>query len=195
MILIIDNGSTLIREGKRFLKENNVSFKSISHSTQLSEELLKQAKGIILTGGNGSPFEPLNLTPNFVALMNAKVPILGVCLGYEIIAALHLGKIERLPKQIKRMKTVTITKDPLFQGLPRDIELRASHKFHVATVPKGFEVLARSESCPIEAIKHKTKPIYGFQCHPEASGAHGEIIMRNFLKLCKMPIPLANPRK
>ena len=51
-------------------------------------------------------------------------------------------------------------------------------------MPKDFIKLGESETCEIEIIRHKDKPIYGFQSHPEVSGINGLLLIRNFLNMC-----------
>ena len=58
--------------------------------------------------------------------------------------------------------------------------------FHVSELPVSFESLTTSDTCVNEIIRHKKKPIYGFQSHPEASGEDGMLMVKNFLKICKI---------
>jgi GMP synthase (glutamine-hydrolysing) len=188
MLLIIDNQSSFIKKFKRnFLSEQNIEYRFVDHNEPLVLKEEENVEGIILSGGKGSPYEPLNLTTDFVALMNYDVPTLGVCLGYEIIAVAHLGRIKKLEKYNQRLETVKITRmdDPIFQGLISDeVTLRKQHSFKVSKLPKDFINLGESETCEIEIIRHKDKPIYGFQSHPEVSGVNGLLIIRNFLNMC-----------
>jgi GMP synthase-like glutamine amidotransferase len=150
-----------------------------------------EVKGVILSGGTGNPYEPLNLTSNFVALMNFDVPTIGFCLGYEIIAVTHFARIRKLPAYQNRKEMVTITapEDPLFAGLTKtEIPLREKHRYHVPKVATPLECIGHSKICPVEIIRHQSKPIYGFQSHPEVSGPDGHRIMCNFLKMCGLPV-------
>jgi len=188
MLLIIDNQSSFIKKFKRnFLSEQNIEYRFVDHNEPLVLKEEEKVEGIILSGGKGSPYEPLNLTTDFVALMNYDVPTLGVCLGYEIIAVAHLGRIKKLEKYNQRLETVKITQmdDPIFQGLISDeVTLRKQHTYQVSKMPKDFIKLGESETCEIEIIRHKDKPIYGFQSHPEVSGVNGLLVIRNFLNMC-----------
>lgn len=188
MLLIIDNQSSFIKKFKRnFLSEQNIEYRFVDHNEPLVIKEDQQVKGIILSGGKGSPYEPLNLTADFVAMMNFDVPTLGICLGYEIIAVAHLGRIKKMEKYNQRLETVRITEpgDPIFQGLIADeVTLRKQHTYKVWKMPKDFMKLGESDTCKIEIIRHKDKPIYGFQSHPEVSGINGLLIMRNFLNMC-----------
>jgi GMP synthase (glutamine-hydrolysing) len=76
MLLIIDNQSSFIKKFKRnFLSEQNIDFRFFDHNEPLVFKPEETVDGIILSGGKGSPYEPLNLTADFVALMNYDVPI------------------------------------------------------------------------------------------------------------------------
>ena len=188
MLLIIDNQSSFIKKFKRnFLGEQNIEYRFTDHNEPLAVKPEEKVEGIILSGGKGNPFEPLNLTTNFVAMMNFEVPILGLCLGYEIIAVAYMGKIRKMEKYQKKLQTVRILQpdDPIFRGLiSREVVLRKQHQYQVTKLPPGFVKLGESEACDIEIIRHREKPIYGFQSHPEVSGVNGFLIMRNFLTMC-----------
>jgi GMP synthase (glutamine-hydrolysing) len=188
MLLIIDNQSSFIKRFKRtFLSEQNIEYRFIDHNEPLIIKPGEKVDGIILSGGKGSPYEPLNLTADYVALMNFEVPILGICLGYEIIAVAYMGRIKRMDKYQQKLQSVRIIKkdDLIFQGLDSDVVmLRKQHQYQVSKMPPDFIKLADSDICELEIIRHKEKPIYGFQSHPEVSGINGLLIMRNFLNMC-----------
>ena len=92
-----------------------------------------------------------------------------------------------MDKYNQRLESVRITEqgDPIFQGLiGNEVTLRKQHTYQVWKMPKDFIKLGESDTCQIEIIRHKDKPIYGFQSHPEVSGINGLLIMRNFLNMC-----------
>ena len=92
-----------------------------------------------------------------------------------------------MEKYQQKLQQVRVTKpsDPIFQGLISDeIMLREQHQYLVSKLPKDFIKLGESDICEIEICRHKDKPIYGFQSHPEVSGVNGMLIMRNFLTMC-----------
>ncbi len=190
MLLIIDNQSAFIKKFKRqFLAEQDFDYVFFDHNQPITLSAKTQIKGIILSGGKGNPYEPLNLTSNFVALMNFDVPVLGFCLGHEIIAVAHRGRIKKLPEYHGKKEIVRIEKleDPIFNGINKnEVALVKKHSFYVSELPDTFEVLATSDTCTTEIIKHKNKPIYGFQSHPEVSGEDGLIMVKNFLKICNI---------
>lgn len=190
MLLIIDNQSAFIKKFKRqYLAEQDFDYVFFDHNQPITLSAKTKIKGIILSGGKGNPYEPLNLTSNFVALMNFDVPVLGFCLGHEILAVAYRGRIKRLPEYNVKKIPVTITKpeDPLFEGLNKtEVLLTRRHSFHVTELPESFESIATSELTPNEIIRHKEKPLYSFQAHPEVSGKDGLLMVENFLKICKI---------
>jgi GMP synthase (glutamine-hydrolysing) len=190
MLLIIDNQSAFIKKFKRqFLAEQDFDYVFFDHNQPITLSAKTKIKGIILSGGKGNPYEPLNLTSNFVALMNFDVPVLGFCLGHEILAVAYRGRIKRLPEYYVKKIPIKITKpeDPIFDGLNKsEVLFSRRHSFHVAELPNSFESIATSELSENEIIRHKEKPIYGFQAHPEVSGKDGIHIIQNFLRICKI---------
>lgn len=188
MILIIDNQSSFIKKFKRrYLAEQDFAYIFFDHNQPIVLSAKTKIKGIILSGGRGNPYEPLNLTANFVALMNYDVPILGFCLGHEIIAVAYKGRIKKCPEYHGRKENVHITEmnDPIFKDLKSsELSLTKRHQFHVSDLPPSFVSLAKSDTTPNEIIKHKEKPIYGFQSHPEVSGEDGLLMVKNFLDIC-----------
>ncbi|MBT4483738.1 MAG: C26 family cysteine hydrolase domain-containing family [Candidatus Latescibacteria bacterium] len=192
MLLIIDNQSSYIKKFKRnFLSEQDFDFVVFDHNQPIVLSDKSKISGIILSGGRGSPFEPLNLTTNFISLMNFNVPTIAFCLGHEILAVAYRGRLKKLPDYVTKKTKITITNtdDPIFEGLQsNEIYLTRRHHYHVSDLPVDFESLAKSEITPNEIIKHKKKPLYGFQSHPEVSGHEGLIMIKNFLKMCNFKV-------
>lgn len=194
MLLIVDNQSAFIKKFQRnYLADQDFETISIDHNQPLILPNDTTIQGVILSGGRGNPYEPLNLTTNFIALMNFDVPILGFCLGHEIIAVANRGRIKRLPKYNNKREVVRIhsLEDPIFEGIQeKEVFLLKKHNFYVAQAPQNYISLGESDTCPNEIIRHKNKSIYGFQSHPEVSGFIGLRMVVNFLKLCGLPAEL-----
>lgn len=188
MLLIIDNQSKYLRRFKRnFLDDFDIPHFIVEHNEQIDFRRLSSVQGLMISGGKGNPYEPLNLTANYVALMNLDVPTIGVCLGHEIIASAYQSKIKRMRDYQAKKERIFIdaVNDPIFNGLEKkEFMIQKKHRFHVPNPSQDFEILARSEACPNEIMRHKEKRIYGFQGHPEVSGKDGLRIMVNFLRMC-----------
>jgi GMP synthase (glutamine-hydrolysing) len=76
----------------------------------------------------------------------------------------------------------------LFKGMAGEIVVWQAHTFHVPQLPHGFDLLASTDECPVQAMKHKDKPVYGVQFQPETyDDAHpdGKAIITNFFRLAQ----------
>lgn len=188
MLIIIDNQSSYIKTFKRnFLSEENYDYIFFDHNQPITLSSKAEVHGIILSGGRGTPYEPLNLTADFVSLMNFDVPVLGLCLGFEILSIAFRGRIKRMTSPVnkkERIRILDIT-DPIFDGFETsEILIKEKHTHYVSELPPDFINLGESDSCQYEIARHVDKPIYGFQGHPEVSGKDGIRIMRNFIRMC-----------
>ena len=110
-------------------------------------------------------------------------PLLGICFGHQLIAHALGGKVEKGKSAEYGIAKITIDDaDGIFAGVPREINAWVSHFDEVKKIPEGFVSLAHSQTCAHEAMRHKTKKIFGVQFHPEVwHTEHGEEILRNFL--------------
>ena len=126
-------------------------------------------------------------------------PLLGICGGCQFIALTYgarIGRIRRLEpgdgyegclKQEGYEKITPVKADPVFDNQQQPLELYQSHYDEVKNVPDGFELIATNETSPVQAIKHKTLPLYGFQFHPEINDpehTHGHVVLKRFLASC-----------
>jgi GMP synthase-like glutamine amidotransferase len=143
----------------------------------------------IVTSGNvtdWSHYDPAHLRRLADIIRAATVPILGICGGCQLIGMAHgapLGPMGRLeadrddpcpafaPGYVKEWGFVPVSvvrPDPLFDGLGPEPVFLAAHYWEVKEVPPGFDLLASTEMCRVQAIRHVDKPLYGTQFHPEA---------------------------
>ncbi len=120
-----------------------------------------------------------------------KLPTLGICFGHQLFARVFGAQVLS-GELIERDETVIISEPgPLFRGFGPEAEFRESHREYVdydSVQWLGWHVSAGSSSCPVEAIHHPTRPLYGVQFHPERSGANGEKLFENFYTNIVRPI-------
>lgn len=194
MIIIVNNETKFLGRLKSRLRKFGVDFIVKGHSEPIDLDKINKVKGVILSGGPGDPFGPANFTTDFELLMNLKIPILGICLGHQIMGTAFGSNIEELDEMQRGLKKVIIKdkKSPLFKGLKEEEKFMEAHSRYITNLPKNFKRTAYSETILIEAMEHKRKPIYGVQFHPEASGKPGEILLKNFLRICKIRIRKAS---
>ena len=148
-------------------------------------EKLKDAKGIILSGGPSSVYEEgaPKYDKNFFTL---DVPILGLCYGHHLMA--HDMKGEVKPGTVKEYGIADINlkdKSSIFKGLSDSETVWMSHGDTVASVPSGFKVLASTPDCPVAAMGNTAINYYSFQFHPEVTHTpNGMKMLENFVKIC-----------
>jgi GMP synthase (glutamine-hydrolysing) len=161
----------------------------------------------VILSGQGDPWDayPEDTLAGVRAFVLAPDrPLLGICGGHQFIALAHgarIGRIKRLRPgpgykgcfKHKGFVSVTPVKsDPVFGGKLEPLMLYQSHYDEVKNEPDNFDLIATSDKSPVQAIRHKTLPLYGFQFHPEindAEHADGRAVLKRFLALCKKKSP------
>ena len=183
MILIIDCGSSKAGNFKQIFME--FGYKSeIFKPTELPD--LEKYSGIVISGGPLLLAEPSSkyYLDYFDFLTTYSKPILGICLGHQIIGIKHNAMIYH-GDEIRRMQKITFLKDnALFFGIKNNTLFKEDHTEYI-DLPSDFILLASSDTCANEAMKHKEKSIYGLQFHPEISGDAGKLVLKNFAGLCE----------
>lgn len=182
-ILVINNHGQYNHRIYRSLHYLKYPAEIIPNSTSLDELRKKEPLGIIL--GGGPTIERAGNSQQYVEELDC--PILGICLGHQIIAQVYGGDIGSAGIESYARNTITILdKDDIFQGLGETMDVWTSHKDEVKTLPEDFNLLATSDICEIEAMKHQRKPVYGIQFHPEVHHTQqGHLIFENFYRVCK----------
>lgn len=192
MILIIDNGSQYTHLIKRSCRELGYECDMLYNKAtqeEFDEFIREGVVKIILSGGPSSVYtDPPNLSSmacQRVKEEKLRMPILGVCYGHQMIAHVFGAAVAKGRSAEYGMGEVEIDEeDVLFKGVPKRIRAWVSHFDEAKELPKGFMKLAHSATCPIEGMRHESRPIFGVQFHPEVwHTEHGEDILRNFLEI------------
>lgn len=163
-ILLIDNGTTLLDKLKKLIPgdESVVSFDTFTAEAAAHSEL------IILSGSSEGPLfsQKPRFTEEISFIRETKKPVIGICFGHELIVQAFGGSLHELPQQKVGTVVINVERDhELFWGR-QQFSAYENHRWGIKTLPDDFEVLASSEHGP-EVIRHKSRPIYGFQFHPE----------------------------
>ncbi len=191
MLIVVNNGTHFLDEMQTALARLDIAYELVAGYESLTPEMLSSYSGGILTGGDVHVFNPQALAVVALdeqILNRAGTPLLGICLGHQLIAHHYRGTVEPLPAPVDQQELVqVVVDDPLFAGLPTTLTVRVAHNDAVTKVAPPLIRLARSEIGDYEAIRHETLPLYGLQFHPEASGETGMAILRNFAELCANP--------
>jgi GMP synthase (glutamine-hydrolysing) len=181
-IYVVDNGGQWTHRIWRVLRDLDCNTKIILNTTPVNEI---DADALVLSGGAPRiSWESPKLGLCTEYLSKFEKPILGICVGQQLMAVFYGGTSG--PSSIAEygLAKIRVTEeDDLFKGLPKEFLAWESHNDEVKTV-KDFSVLAQSENCKIQAIKHCSKYHYGIQFHPEVTNTEfGEDIYRNFVKI------------
>lgn len=181
-ILIINNKGQYNHRILRTLQYLKIPCELVSNELSIGEIEAKNPKGLIL--GGGPSINDSGNSEDFIKHLN--LPILGICLGHQLIAKAFGGKINNSKNESYAKVEINVLNDKdLFKNLAPNMKVWSSHKEEVEKMPDEFEVLADSILCDIESIKHKELNIYGIQFHPEVQHTpQGSIIFKNFNEIC-----------
>lgn len=180
-VIVLDFGAQYAQLIARRVREHGVYAEILPWTTPVAEILSREPGAIILSGGPESVYAPSAPAPD-PALLESRIPMLGICYGMQWIARelggrVVPGKPEYGPAEV-RQETV----DPLLVGVPERFTAWMSHGDRVETLPEGFSRLLSSDGAPNAAIGDARRGIYAVQFHPEVVHTqHGREIIRNFL--------------
>lgn len=186
-ILIFDNYDSFTYNLVHLVRELGETDIEVHRNDKISLDELDRFDKIILSPGPGIPEEAGLLLPLIRRYAPTK-SILGVCLGHQAIGEAFGATLENLKEVYHGVQTPVeiIADDPLFSGLPREIEVGRYHSWVVnpSGFPDGLEVTARDASGQIMALRHKSYDVRGIQFHPESVlTPEGHTIIRNFLHI------------
>ena len=182
-VLVVDFGAQYAQLIARRVREADVYSEVVPHTMPVAEILARRPLAIILSGGPSSVYEPgaPRLDP---ALLEAGVPVLGLCYGFQSMAAALDGTVA--PTGVReygatRLEAVDAASQLLAD---QDVEQNVwmSHGDSVTAAPEGFQVVATSAGSPVAAFEHPEKRLYGVQWHPEVGHSdRGQEVLENFL--------------
>ena len=143
---------------------------------------------IVISPGPGHPANPKDIGTCLDIIRETRVPLLGVCLGHQAIAVAFGGEVSHSPSGPLHGKATLINHNgnSIYQGLPNPLVGGRYHSLAITKLPQDFEVTAKTRDGIIMGIKHKQRPIYGLQFHPESVlTPDGLKIVENFLKVAR----------
>jgi GMP synthase (glutamine-hydrolysing) len=182
IVPILDFGSQYAQLIARRVREAGVYSELVRPDISVDDLRKLNPKGIILSGGPSSVYDP-GAPKCDPRLFELGVPVLGICYGMQLGSQLLGGQVKPAKaREYGRARLVVKGSDPFTKGLPQDTTVWMSHGDQVHDLPADFIPLAETPTCPYAAAKHKTRPFYGVQFHPEVTHTpRGELIFHNFL--------------
>jgi anthranilate synthase component II len=186
MILIIDNYDSFVYNIDRYIRRLGQETEVVRNDKIGAEEILQRGySAILISPGPQTPNEAGN-SLNIIERCES-IPILGVCLGHQAIGQAFGGKVVRAPRPIHgQTSLVRHAGDGIFAGVPNPMQVARYHSLVVDhdTLPQSLEPLATCDPNLIMAFKHKERPVWGVQFHPESIMTIGGFrLLANFLSL------------
>ncbi len=180
-ILVLDFGSQYTQLIARRLRELSVYSEIVPFTTSADDIRTRRAAGVILSGGPASlsSAEAPRCDPGIFA---CGMPVLGICYGMQAMTAALGGTVGHAPEREYGHATVTLREQGgLFEGVPDEIRVWASHGDVVESAPPGLSVIATSANAPVAGMADPARRLYALLFHPEvAHTEHGARILANF---------------
>ena len=186
-VLVLDFGGQYNQLIARRVRENNVYCEIYSYRTDIEQIKAMNPKGIILTGGPNSCYEPDSPTYS-EELFKLGIPVLGLCYGAQLMSHVLGGKVERADVREYGKTEVLIDKkdsktSKVFEGVSPETICWMSHFDYISKIAPGFEITAHTADCPVAAAENAAEKLYAIQFHPEVLHTQeGTKMLHNFVR-------------
>ncbi|MCL6251939.1 aminodeoxychorismate/anthranilate synthase component II [Altererythrobacter sp. KTW20L] len=190
-ILVIDNYDSFTFNLVHYVMELGAEVKVVRNDAlTVAEAMAMQPAGVLLSPGPCTPNDAGICLDLVAACAEAKMPLLGVCLGHQSIGQHFGGKVVRGGLMHGKTSPVDHDGTGVFAGLPSPYTATRYHSLIVEQIPYCLVVNASSETPGLDGtavmgFRHRDLPIHGVQFHPESIATeHGHALLANFLKIC-----------
>ena len=192
MLLLIDNYDSFTYNLVHYLGELGADVVvRRNDALDVQAAMALRPSSIVLSPGPCDPDAAGICLPLTMAAAEARIPLLGVCLGHQTIGQAFGGKVVRCHEIVHgKMGTIHHSGQGMFRGLPSPFQATRYHSLVVdrASLPDCLEVTAWLEDGTIMGLRHRDLPVEGVQFHPESiASEHGHQMLRNFLDSAKVP--------
>ena len=186
-IILIDNYDSFTFNLYHYLSTLNVHVDVIRNDKITSKEILKRKYDkIVISPGPGNPNQSGNCL-KIVKSLYKKIPILGVCLGHQIIGQVFGSKIVQARKLMHgKTSKITSRKNGILKNLPKTFEATRYHSLIIdkKTLSKDLEITAETKDGLIMGVQHRKYNVHGVQFHPESIKTKlGMKILKNFIRI------------
>ena len=187
-IWVVDNGSQWTHRQWRMLRYLKVDTQIVPNDTPVEHLEAAGLDGLLLSGGAARIGLDGRLGAVGDYLDRLDIPVLGVCAGHQFMAKHFGGQAAPGAKgpEFGAVEMHVVDPDDILRDVPDGTIVWASHHDEVSVVPPGFKVLATSDNCPVQVMRHATKPLFGMSYHPEVEHTQaGGTMFRNFVRICE----------
>lgn len=187
MILLIDNYDSFVHNLARYFAEIGCATTVVRNDEiSVADIAAMHPQALVLSPGPCTPAEA-GVCIEAVQKLGAYLPVLGVCLGHQAIAAALGGRIAQAAEPVHgRTSLVEHTGSGLYEGLPNPLRVTRYHSLVVeeSSLPETLDVTARTADGLVMAVEHREWPVFGVQFHPESVLTEGgRRLLANFLRL------------
>jgi anthranilate synthase component 2 len=198
LLLVVDNYDSFTWNLVQYLRQLGTQVRvERNDALTAAEALAIGAAAVLLSPGPGTPDEAGISLDLVAACAEARLPLLGVCLGHQAIGQSFGGRIVRAPAPMHgKVSGIAHDGSGVFAGLPSPFAATRYHSLTLAPdgLPDGLIVNARAPDGTIQGLRHETLPIHGVQFHPESiASAHGHALLANFLALAGLGEGISTP--
>lgn len=182
-VIVIDFGGQYNQLVARRVRECNVYCEIYSYRTDIEQIKAMNPKGIILTGGPNSCYEPDS--PTYTKeLFELGIPVLGLCYGAQLMMHVLGGKVEKAPvREYGKTEVSVDPTSPLFGDVSEKTICWMSHFDYISKVAPGFSIAAHTADCPVAAAENREKKLFAIQFHPEVLHTQeGTRMLHNFVR-------------
>ena len=189
MYLMIDNYDSFVYNLKAYFQAlgRDILVRRSDEIT-LADIQAMQPQGIILSPGPKRPWDA-QLCVDTVKRFGGKIPLLGVCLGHQVLGHCAGATVEKGVRPMHgKVTRVHHNGTGLFAGLPREFDVTRYHSLVVRqeTLPEDYQVDCVAEDGAVMGLSHRTLPLFGVQFHPEAVlTQYGHELLENFCRLAE----------
>ena len=183
MILLLDNFDSFVHNLARYFRLLGCETRVVrSDSLDVHDCNAMQPAGVVVSPGPGRP-EQAGCSIDVIRDLSPEIPILGVCLGHQAIGVAFGGVVLRCGPVHGSASEVTHDGQGLFAGCPSPMNVARYHSLAIDPdhLPASLDVTATTRDGVIMAVRHRSRPVFGVQFHPESIlTEHGLATLRNF---------------
>jgi len=182
-VLVVDFGAQYAQLITRRVREVGLYAELVGHDEPLETLLARDPAAVVLSGGPASVYAE-GAPALDVRLLEAGVPVFGICYGFQAMADALGGTVARTGSAEYGGTPLEVTEPhaALFDGLPQALSVWMSHGDTVTAAPPGFTVTARTAATPVAAFEDRARRLAGVQFHPEVRHSqHGQDVLTRFL--------------
>ena len=188
MLLLIDNYDSFVYNLSRYFVELGCETQVVRNDAiDIAGVRAMSPKAIVISPGPCTPQEA-GISIELVSQLSESIPMLGVCLGHQAIAAAIGGRVIRATEPIHgRTSLINHAGTGLFAGLPSPLRVARYHSLIVDGLSAELTVTATTDDGIPMAIEHRTRKLYGVQFHPESvMTQHGRVLLANFARIADL---------